>query len=66
MKRSLPIVSCCALFSASTLLATPLIKKNTEFEKLADGFTFTEGPAVAPDGKIFFCLLYTSDAADES
>ena len=54
MMRSLPIVSCCALFSASTLLATPLIKKNAEFEKLADGFTFTEGPAVAPDGKIFF------------
>lgn len=32
----------------------PLVKDGAEFRKLADGFKFTEGPALAPDGKIFF------------
>ena len=32
----------------------PLVKKGAEFRKLADGFKFTEGPAVAPDGTIYF------------
>lgn len=32
----------------------PLVKDDAEFRKLADGFKFTEGPALAPDGKIFF------------
>ena len=32
----------------------PLVKENAEFRKLADGFKFTEGPALAPDGRIYF------------
>lgn len=32
----------------------PLVKEGAEFRKLAEGFKFTEGPALAPDGKIYF------------
>ncbi|MDF2378401.1 MAG: DUF1080 domain-containing protein [Verrucomicrobiales bacterium] len=32
----------------------PLVKEDAEFRTLAEGFTFTEGPAVGPDGKIYF------------
>lgn len=32
----------------------PLVKEGAEFRKLAGGFKFTEGPAVAPDGRIYF------------
>tara|TARA_R110002096_G_scaffold119495_1_gene258950 strand:+ start:80 stop:2275 length:2196 start_codon:yes stop_codon:yes gene_type:complete len=31
-----------------------LVKEGATFRKLADGFKFTEGPAVSPDGKIYF------------
>ncbi len=31
-----------------------LVKEGAAFRKLADGFKFTEGPALAPDGKIYF------------
>ncbi|NLT72114.1 MAG: DUF1080 domain-containing protein [Verrucomicrobiaceae bacterium] len=32
----------------------PLVKEGAAFRKLAEGFKFTEGPALAPDGKIYF------------
>lgn len=32
----------------------PLVKEGAEFVTLADGFKFTEGPAVGPYGKIYF------------
>lgn len=32
----------------------PLVRDDAEFKTLADGFKFTEGPAVGPDGKIYF------------
>ncbi|MEQ1839052.1 MAG: family 16 glycoside hydrolase [Verrucomicrobiales bacterium] len=32
----------------------PLVKEGAEFRKLAEGFKFTEGPALSPDGKIYF------------
>lgn len=32
----------------------PLAKEGVEFRKLAGDFKFTEGPALSPDGKIFF------------
>lgn len=37
-------------------LASPgkIVPENAEIRKLADGFKFTEGPAVGPDGKIYF------------
>lgn len=31
-----------------------LVAKNANIEKAGDGFIFTEGPAVAPDGKVYF------------
>jgi len=31
-----------------------LIAKNAKVEKAGDGFMFTEGPAVAPDGRVYF------------
>ncbi|WP_372948479.1 SMP-30/gluconolactonase/LRE family protein [Mariniphaga sp.] len=31
-----------------------IIAKNAEIEKAGTGFAFTEGPAVAPDGKVYF------------
>jgi len=51
------------LFIVFTLLMTgtsfsqkgsKLIAKNAEINKEAGGFKFTEGPAVAPDGRVFF------------
>ncbi len=32
----------------------PLVKEGAAFRKLAGDFKFTEGPALAPDGKIYF------------
>lgn len=32
----------------------PLVKEGAEWKKLAGDFKFTEGPALAPDGRIFF------------
>ncbi|MCF6357993.1 MAG: SMP-30/gluconolactonase/LRE family protein [Draconibacterium sp.] len=31
-----------------------LIAKNATVQKVGDGFVFTEGPAVAPDGRVYF------------
>jgi gluconolactonase len=31
-----------------------IIAKNAEIEKVGTGYAFTEGPAVAPDGKVYF------------
>lgn len=31
-----------------------IIAKNAEVEKVATGYSFTEGPAVAPDGRVYF------------
>lgn len=32
----------------------PIFPDNTEIRKLAEGFKFTEGPALGPDGRIYF------------
>ncbi len=32
----------------------PLVEKDAEFRKLGEGYKFTEGPALAPDGRILF------------
>ncbi|MEM6916773.1 MAG: family 16 glycoside hydrolase, partial [Verrucomicrobiota bacterium] len=32
----------------------PIVGEGATFRTLADGFTFTEGPAVGPEGKIYF------------
>ena len=31
-----------------------LIAKNAKIEQADSGYSFTEGPAVAPDGKVYF------------
>ena len=56
MKTSLFFI---VIFISSTLSATGqgksgIIAKNAGVEKAGDGFTFTEGPAVAPDGRVYF------------
>ncbi len=39
---------------AGTKKRSSLIASNAKIEKVAGGFQFTEGPAVAPDGKVYF------------
>ena len=39
---------------ASSKKGEKLIAKNAKVEKAGDGFIFTEGPAVAPDGRVYF------------
>jgi gluconolactonase len=51
------IVSCFViLFYSATVFAQQnnITTKNAEVEKAGSGYTFTEGPAVAPDGRVFF------------
>lgn len=42
------------IFGAKAQDNKKLIAKNAVVEKAGDGFVFTEGPAVAPDGRVFF------------
>ena len=42
-------VSCAFAQDISSLIA-----KDSKIEKVASGYSFTEGPAVAPDGKVYF------------
>lgn len=41
-------------FSLSAQKKSKLIAKNASIQKAGDGFKFTEGPAVAPDGRVYF------------
>ena len=50
MRHSLLILMACAL----PVSATELVPAGAKVEKLADGFSFTEGPAVDADGNIYF------------
>lgn len=53
---SLNLLFVCFLI-AGTLNAqkkSKLIAKDANIEKAGDGYNFTEGPAVAPDGKVYF------------
>ncbi len=43
-----------SVLSASAQKNSGIIAKNAVVEKAGDGFTFTEGPAVAPDGRVYF------------
>lgn len=42
------------LFSAEEKLCDSLVESGAEVTKVASGFLFTEGPAVAADGRVFF------------
>lgn len=51
--KSLLILTLSA-FSVTAQELPSLIAKGSQVEKVASGFAFTEGPAVAPNGEIFF------------
>jgi len=57
MKNRILLLTCFLTFSL--LFATAkgqenLIAKNAKIEQAGSGYAFTEGPAVAPDGKVYF------------
>ncbi len=55
MKKLRPLfIFFLATSSAGAQDLSSLIAKGSEVEKVASGFSFTEGPAVAPNGEIFF------------
>ncbi len=55
MKELLSLVLFVCLYSfAAAQVKSKVIVKNATLEKVADGYAFTEGPAVAPDGKVYF------------
>ncbi|MCQ1768128.1 SMP-30/gluconolactonase/LRE family protein [Neorhizobium galegae] len=41
----------------AALVAGPIVASGAKLEKLFDGGYWTEGPAVGPDGRIYFCDL---------
>lgn len=57
--KKLSLLFVVFLISASILNAISkknkeIIAKNASIQKVGDGFIFTEGPAVAPDGSVYF------------
>lgn len=50
--KIISIILICTCFLQVS--AKDIIKKNAVVQKVATGFSFTEGPAVAPDGRIYF------------
>ncbi len=57
--KKINFVLTALLISSVVLASAPgkkgkIIAKNAKVEKAGDGFIFTEGPAVAPDGRIYF------------
>jgi gluconolactonase len=55
MKKIFTIVFCLAVFFASAKKDEPgLIAKDAKVEQAGSDYSFTEGPAVAPDGKVYF------------
>jgi len=51
-----PYLMISLLFAALSASGQPVIKSITKsrVQKVATGYSFTEGPAVAPDGKVYF------------
>lgn len=54
LRLSLVLVCMVAIVVAKAQKKSKLIAKGAEIETAADGFAFTEGPAVAADGRVFF------------
>ncbi|MDX1285452.1 MAG: SMP-30/gluconolactonase/LRE family protein, partial [Draconibacterium sp.] len=57
MKRIQLLILLLVIFTglrAGDKKKSKLIAKNAKIEKAGDGFIFTEGPAVAPDGRVYF------------
>ena len=51
---SLTLLLCIFAASANAQKKSKIVAKGAEIKKEAGGFKFTEGPAVAPDGKVYF------------
>jgi len=57
MKNQILFILCLFIFSsvlASGKKRHDLIAKDAKIEQAGSGYSFTEGPAVAPDGKVYF------------
>ena len=50
----LTVLAVLILSAASPKKKDNLIAKNATIQKAGDGFIFTEGPAVGPDGRVYF------------
>ena len=66
---SITILASSSIFSQSKGLKK-IVCKNSELIQVQTGFSFTEGPAVAPDGRIFFTdqpnnKIYIWDESDK-
>ena len=48
------IVCCTTAITIKAQKSKKLLDKNAQIEKVGSDFVFTEGPAVAPDGRVFF------------
>ncbi len=49
------LLMCMAVtYTANAQNKSKLVAKNASIQKAGDGFKFTEGPAVAPDGRVYF------------
>jgi len=61
MKQILALVACLVIsapaFAQQAADSTPNVAENAIVETLADGFTFLEGPAAAPNGDLYFVDL---------
>jgi len=56
MKKIVGLIVLSALFAVtvSAQNKSKLVAKNATIQKVGDGFAFTEGPAVASDGRVYF------------
>lgn len=54
MKKFSLILFLVSIVLYSVAQKSKIIAKNAGIEKAGTGYTFTEGPAVAPDGKVYF------------
>jgi gluconolactonase len=54
--KNLSVISLilCAIYVSGQELQTDLIAKKAKIEQAGSGYTFTEGPAIAPDGRVYF------------
>lgn len=77
MKSIRRVVTCCLLsFAVSSQAENPalpssILPEGSKVELIKDGFKFTEGPALSPDGRIFFSdipnnRIHVYDPKDQS
>jgi gluconolactonase len=54
MKKIMILIVAVTITGMAKGQSSGIITKNAKMEKAGSGFSFTEGPAVAPDGKVYF------------